>query len=69
MLDQAKTYEELILWQIAQSFVLTFIIFTQVFQKSKVYGLTTPFSCSSTSIVTNIKLDIKKQINLLLYVF
>jgi four helix bundle protein len=54
MLDKAKTFENLILWQKAQNFVLFFILFTQVFQKSKVYSLTTPSRRSSTSIVTNI---------------
>ena len=56
----AKTFEDLIVWQKAHSFVLEVYRFSESFPKHELYGLTSQIRRSAVSIAANIAEGFKK---------
>jgi four helix bundle protein len=57
----AQSFEDLILWQKAHSFVLSTYNYTSGFPREEVYGLTSQFRRASVSIAANIAEGFKKR--------
>jgi four helix bundle protein len=54
MREAAKTFEDLIVWQKAHSFVITVYKLTESFPNHEIYGLTSQFRRAAVSIAANI---------------
>ena len=52
--EPAKTFEDLLVWQKAHSFVLTIYRLTETFPKNEIFGLTSQFRRAAVSIPANI---------------
>ena len=52
--EPAKTFEDLLVWQKAHSFVLTVYRLTETFPKHEIFGLTSQFRRAAVSIPANI---------------
>ena len=52
--EPAKTFEDLLVWQKAHSFVLTVYRLTETFHKHEIFGLTSQFRRAAVSIPANI---------------
>ena len=52
--EPAKSFEDLLVWQKAHSFVLTIFRLTGAFPKHEVFGLTSQFRRAAVSIAANI---------------
>jgi four helix bundle protein len=52
--EPAKTFEDLLVWQKAHSFVLTVYRLTETFPKLEIFGLTSQFRRAAVSIPANI---------------
>ena len=50
----AKTFEDLLVWQKAHQFVLAVYLLTKTFPKEEVYGLSSQFRRAAVSIAANI---------------
>lgn len=61
MRKPAKTFQDLIVWQKAHSFVLEVYDYTKSFPKSELYGLTSQFRRAAVSIAANIAEGFKKR--------
>jgi four helix bundle protein len=61
MREPAKTFEDLLVWQKAHSFVLAVYRATATFPKSEVYGLSTQFRRAAVSIAANIAEGFRKR--------
>lgn len=57
----SKTFEDLLVWQKAHSFVLEIYKISEDFPKTEVYGLTSQFQRASVSIAANIAEGFKKK--------
>ena len=58
--NPAKTFEDLIVWQKAHSFVLAVYRFTNSLPRNELFGLTSQFRRSAVSIAANIAEGFKK---------
>ena len=54
MKEPAKTFEDLLVWQKAHSFVLTIYRLTEAFPRHEIFGLTSQFRRAAVSIPANI---------------
>lgn len=63
MRESAKTFEDLLVWQKAHSFVLTIYRLTGTFPKHEIYGLTSQFRRAAVSIAANIAEGFRKRSN------
>jgi len=61
MREPAKTFEDLLVWQKAHSFVLAIYRMTSVFPKHEVYSLTSQFRRAAVSIPANIAEGFRKR--------
>ena len=61
MREPAKTFQDLLVWQKAHSFVLTVYRFTAMFPKHEVYGLSSQFRRAAVSIAANIAEGFRKR--------
>jgi len=61
MREPAKTFEDLLVWQKAHSFVLVVYRATAAFPKSEIYGLSTQFRRAAVSIAANIAEGFRKR--------
>lgn len=61
MREPARTFEDLIVWQKAHSFVLSVYRLTRSFPKSETYGLTSQFRRAAVSIPANIAEGFRKR--------
>ncbi|MHC4873207.1 MAG: four helix bundle protein [Planctomycetota bacterium] len=61
MLTKAKTFEDLIVWQKAHSFVLSIYNMTKSFPKDELYGLTSQLRRAAVSIAANIAEGFRKM--------
>jgi four helix bundle protein len=61
MREPAKTFEDLIVWQKAHSFVLAIYRITASFPKHEVYGLSVQFRRAAVSIAANIAEGFRKR--------
>ena len=61
MREQARTFEDLIVWQKAHAFVLAVYQLSQTFPKSETYGLTSQFRRAAVSIAANIAEGFRKS--------
>ena len=57
----AKTFEELVVWQRAHSFVLSVYEATKAFPREEIYGLTSQFRRAAVSVPANIAEGFKKR--------
>jgi len=57
----AKTFEDLLVWQKAHSFVLSVYRITGAFPKHEVYGLSSQFRRAAVSIAANIAEGFRKR--------
>lgn len=57
----AKTFQDLIVWQKAHSFVLSVYKYSENFPKKETYGLASQLRRSSTSVPANIAEGFKKR--------
>ena len=51
--EQARTFEDLIVWQKAHRFVLAVYRMSQAFPRSEIYGLSSQFRRAAVSIAAN----------------
>lgn len=63
MRESAKTFEDLLVWQSAHSFVLVAYRLTGTFPKHEMYGLTSQFRRAAVSIAANISEGFRKRSN------
>jgi four helix bundle protein len=61
MREPAKTFEDLLVWQKAHSFVLAVYRITATFPKHEVYGLSSQFRRAALSIAANIAEGFRKR--------
>jgi len=61
MRETAKTFEDLLVWQRAHSFVLSVYRLTGAFPKHEIYGLTSQFRRAAVSIAANIAEGFRKR--------
>jgi len=61
MREPAKTFEDLLVWQRAHSFVLSVYRITGDFPKNEVYGLASQFRRAAVSIAANIAEGFRKR--------
>lgn len=61
MKTPAKTFEDLVVWQKAHSFVLAVYRITAAFPKHEVYGLSAQFRRAAVSIAANIAEGFRKR--------
>jgi len=61
MREPAKTFEDLLVWQKAHSFVLLVYQITGMFPKHEVYGLSSQFRRAAVSIAANIAEGFRKR--------
>jgi len=61
MLEKAKSFKDLIVWQKAHRFVLEVYEATKNFPKNEIYGLTSQFRRAAVSIAANIAEGFKKR--------
>ena len=61
MREPAKTFEDLLVWQKAHSFVLAVYRITGTFPKHEVYGLSSQFRRAAVSIAANIAEGFRKR--------
>jgi four helix bundle protein len=61
MREPAKTFEDLLVWQKAHSFVLTVYRTTGTFPKHEIYGLSSQFRRAAVSIAANIAEGFRKR--------
>ena len=61
LLDRAKTFEDLIVWQKAHVFVLNIYKATEFFPKTETYALTSQVRRAAVSIAANIAEGFKKK--------
>jgi four helix bundle protein len=61
MMNPAKTFEDLIVWQKAHAFVIAAYKISQFFPKSEIYGLTSQFRRAAVSIAANIAEGFRKR--------
>ncbi len=61
MREQARTFEDLIVWQKAHLFVLAVYRMSQTFPRSEVYGLSSQFRRAAVSIAANIAEGFRKR--------
>lgn len=54
ILEPAKSFRDLILWQKAHEFVLSIYSYTSDFPKNEIYGLTSQFRRAAVSVAANI---------------
>jgi len=54
IMEPAKSFEDLLVWQKAHSFVLTIYRLTGAFPKNEIFGLTSQFRRAAVSIPANI---------------
>ena len=59
----AKTFQDLIVWQKAHSFVLKAYSFSRTFPREEMFGLTAQFRRAAISITANIAEGFKKRSN------
>ena len=59
--EAAKTFEDLVVWQKAHTFVLQVYRYSQGFPKREIYGLTTQLRRAAISIPANIAEDFKRR--------
>jgi four helix bundle protein len=64
MREPAKTFEDLLVWQKAHSFVIAVYHITASFPKHELYGLTSQFRCAAVSIAANIAEGFRKRSDL-----
>jgi len=64
MREPAKTFEDLLVWQKAHSFVITVYHITASFPKHELYGLTSQFRRAAVSIAANIAEGFRKRSDL-----
>jgi four helix bundle protein len=57
----AKSFEDLLVWQKAHSFVLSVYRLTEAFPQKELYGLTTQFRRAAVSVPANIAEGFKKR--------
>ena len=57
----AKTFEDLLVWQKAHSFVLSVYRITEKFPKHEIYGLSSQFRRAAVSIAANIAEGFRKR--------
>jgi four helix bundle protein len=60
-LSPAKTFQDLIVWQKAHSFVLSIYDFTRSFPKYEMYGLTSQLRRAAVSVPSNIAEGFKRK--------
>lgn len=58
---RARSFQDLVVWQKAHTFVLSMYKLTDSFPKSEMYGLTSQFSRAAVSIPANIAEGFKKR--------
>ena len=58
---RARSFQDLVVWQKAHSFVLMTYRLTQLFPKTEVYGLSSQFRRAAVSIPANIAEGFKKR--------
>ena len=63
MREPAKTFEDLLVWQKAHSFVLAVYRITGEFPKHEIYGLSSQFRRAAVSIAANIAEGFRKRNN------
>jgi len=63
MREPAKTFEDLLVWQKAHSFVLAVYRITGTFPKHEVFGLSSQFRRAAVSIAANIAEGFRKRSN------
>jgi len=63
MREPAKTFEDLLVWQKAHSFVLTVYRITEAFPKHEIYGLSSQFRRAAVSVAANIAEGFRKRNN------
>ena len=63
MREPAKTFEDLLVWQKAHSFVLAVYRLSAIFPKHEIYGLTSQFRRAAVSIAANIAEGFRKRSN------
>lgn len=61
MVEPAKTFEDLLVWRKAHSFVLAVYRLTQAFPKYEAYGLSSQFRRAAVSIAANIAEGFRKR--------
>jgi four helix bundle protein len=61
MNTNARTFQDLIVWQKAHQFVLSVYRLSQLFPKSETYGLSSQFRRASVSIAANIAEGFRKR--------
>lgn len=61
MREQARTFEDLIVWQKAHMFVLAVYRMAQAFPRSEIYGLSSQFRRAAVSIAANIAEGFRKR--------
>jgi len=59
-MEKAKTFQDLLVWQKAHSFVLLVYEISETFPKSEMFGLTSQFRRASVSIAANIAEGFRK---------
>ena len=57
----SKTFEDLVVWQKAHSFVLNVYKFSEQFPKSEVFGLSSQFRRAAVSVAANIAEGFRKK--------
>lgn len=60
-MEPARTFEDLIVWQKAHSFVIEVYRMSQLFPKSEIYGLSSQFRRAAVSIAANIAEGFRKR--------
>jgi four helix bundle protein len=63
MREPAKTFEDLLVWQKAHSFVLAVYRISGTFPKHEIFGLTSQFRRAAVSIAANIAEGFRKRSN------
>ena len=63
MREPAKTFEDLLVWQKAHSFVLTVYRISGTFPKHEIFGLSSQFRRAAVSIAANIAEGFRKRSN------
>jgi len=61
MREPAKTFEDLLVWQKAHSFVLAAYHLTGGFPRHEIYGLSAQFRCAAVSVAANIAEGFRKR--------
>ena len=61
MREPAKTFEDLLVWQKAHSFVLAVYRLTGAFPKHEIYGLSSQFRRAAVSVAANIAEGFRKR--------